>query len=238
MKRPFELIRDATTENLARSREDLKAGIEQAHAFMVWIVGFSVGGLYLIVSNPAKVLNPYSHCLLKTMLILLTTSVVTGIIYRLAIYRFLARYNSVMVYIEGAFSKEEVMSTQVNDLSNETDIMEVARLLKDEFGEDVSSTVDLYMRASDELYKQRLLDGLKMHYNKTGAWAKADLESAIAYSKSVFKTAFGLSDKTVNKAFTHSSTTRMKLWRWVSIISFYLSCIAFVAVPVMICIVY
>lgn len=58
MKRLFDTIRELFAENLKRSRENTKFIFDRADSFMVWIIGFLIGGLslFLILARSRKLL--------------------------------------------------------------------------------------------------------------------------------------------------------------------------------------
>jgi hypothetical protein len=90
----------------------------------------------------------------------------------------------------------------------------------------------------NEIGKNYLLTDLKSHYKKTGEWAKKDFEIAISYVKNVYKNAFGLSQKRVDRFFSSNSTKKLKFFAWTSAIMFLLSCLSFITVVIILCIVY
>lgn len=51
MKRPFEFVRETFFENLDKIRENQRYNFNNSEKFMIWIVGFSIGGLSIIVTN-------------------------------------------------------------------------------------------------------------------------------------------------------------------------------------------
>lgn len=196
---------------------------------MVWIVGFSIGGLSIIVTNLTSFNQLFSHYNIKTVLILLATSIIAGIIYRWAFYLYQVQYQKIEFYLQGAFSDKEIMEIDADDITNETDIKEVIRRINTDFGEDISNVLQLYNQADDK-GKEFLLMDVKRHYKKTGEWAKKDFELAMRYAKDVYKEAFGLSEKRINKMQTSSATRKLKFFGWTLTIAFLLSCLSFIAV--------
>ncbi|MET4082845.1 hypothetical protein ABIB40_002809 [Pedobacter sp. UYP30] len=165
MKRPFDTVKDFVFDNLDKTRENNRFIFEHTDKFMVWIVGFSIGGLSLIIINLNKFDKTFSHSFLKSILVLLVISIISGIVYRIAFYTYQVYYQQIEFYLEGAFSNKEFMEIEPDDLTEETDIKEVIRRLKEDFGEDVSNMFSIYEK-SDEERKLFLLNDLKSHYKK------------------------------------------------------------------------
>ena len=229
MKRPFETVRELFFENLDRVRENQKYNFSNSDKYMIWIVGFSIGGLSIIVTNLTSFNQLFTHSILKVILILLSTSIISGIIYRWAFYLYQVQYQSIEFYLQGAFSDKEVMEIEPEDLTKETDINEVIRRISADFGEDVSFILQTYNQV-DEKGKDILLDDLKKHYRKKGEWAKKDFEMAMIYVRDTFKKAFGLSEKMIDKMFKSTSASKLKLYGRITAIAFFLSCLSFIAV--------
>jgi len=237
MKRPFETVKEVFFDSLEKTRENNKFIFEHSDKFMVWIVGFSIGGLSLIVINLSKFDKTFSYILLKSILVLLAISIISGIVYRIAFYTYQIYFRQIEFYLEGAFSNKEFMEIEPDDLTEEKDFKEVIRRLKEDFGENVSDMLDIYEQADTER-KLFLLNDLKSHYKKTGEWAKKDFELAIDYAKDTFQKAFGFSKKKVDKIFNDNSSAKLKVAGWITTLSFFLSCLSFVAVIIILCVAY
>ena len=210
MKRPYETVKEIFFENLTQLRENQKYNFSNSEKYMVWIVGFSVGGLSIIVTHLTEFNDLYSRNIIKTTLILLAVSIISGIIYRWAFYLFQIKYQGVEFYLKGAFSNHEIMDIEAEDLSDEQDINEVIRRIKLDFGEDVSHVVEIYKQVDDKM-KSFLLNDLKSHHKKTALWAKAEYDLAIQYVKYTFKNAFGISDTRIEKNVYHQFTIRIEI---------------------------
>jgi hypothetical protein len=235
MKGPFETVTETFFENLDRLKENQRYNFSNSEKFMIWIVGFSIGGLFIIVSNLTQFNQSFSHDILKTILILLSISIISGIVYRWAFYLFQIQYQNIEFYLQGAFSNKEIMDTNPDDLSSETDIKEVVRRLKIDFGEDASFVLEDYSKVNDA-GKLFLLNDLKAHYKKVGKSVKEEFEFAMNYAKDTFKRAFGLSDKRIEKLFNSNTAKKLKAYGWTIAIAFFISCLSFITVLVILCI--
>lgn len=235
MKSPFETVTETFFENLDKLKENQRYNFANSEKFMIWIVGFSIGGLSIIVTNFTQFNQSFSHFVVKTILMLLSLSIISGIIYRWAFYLFQIQYQNIEFYLQGAFSNKEIMDTDPDDLTDETDIKEVVRRLKSDFGEDTSFILDEYSKTNDA-GKSFLLNDLKGHYKKVGESVKKEYEFAINYVKKTYKEAFGLSDKRINKLFNSNTARKLKISGWTTAIAFFISCLSFIAVVVILCI--
>lgn len=237
MKRPFDTVQEIFFENLEKLRENQRYNFSNADKYMVWVVGFAIGGLSIIVTNLTQFNQSFSHFTIKTILVLLATSIISGILYRWAFYLWQIQYQSIEFYLQGAFTDKEIMEIDPDDLTNETDIKEVVRRIKTDFGEDFSHILSIYNQANDA-GKEYLLNDMKNHYKKTGEWAKKDFEFAMNYVRGIYKSAFGLSQKKIDKLFNADTAENLKFYGRTVAITFFLSCLSFISVVIILCIKY
>ena len=237
MKRPFETVTETFFENLDKLKENQKYNFEHSEKFMLWIVGFSIGGVSLIVTNLTQFNQTFTHDIVKAILILLSISIISGIIYRWTFYLFQIQYQSIEFYLQGAFSNKEMMDMDPDDLTNETDIKEVLRRLKSDFGEDAYFILEDYNNITQE-GKEYLLSDIKNHYKKVGEGVKKEYEFSMAYVKGIFKEAFGLSDKRINKLFNSNTSKKLKLFGRLTAFAFIISCLTFISVIIILCVKY
>ena len=237
MKRPFISIKETFFENLDKVKENQRQNFSNLEKMMIWIVGFSIGGLSIIITNLTEFNQSFSDCVVQTVLTLLTTSIISGIIYRLAFYYYQITYQGLEFYLQGAFSDKELMSIDPEDLINETDVKEIIRRIKNDFGEDVSQILSVYDQLNNE-GKTFIKNDLKNHYQKLGEWAKKDFEFGMDYVKDVYKTAFGLSKKRIEKMFQSNYANKLKVFGWITSISLIISILSFASVLIILCVSY
>src|SRR5690348_17672665 len=104
MKRPFDSIRETFFENLDKLKENQRYNFSNSDKYMVWVVGFAIGGLSIIVTNLTQFNQSFSHSIIKAVLILLSISIISGIIYRWSFYLWQVQYQNIEFYFQGAFS--------------------------------------------------------------------------------------------------------------------------------------
>jgi hypothetical protein len=237
MKRPFEAITEMFFDNLDRVKENQKFNFSNSEKYMIWVVGFSVGGLAIIVTNLTSFNTLFSHKIIKTVLILLSTSIIAGMIYRWAFYFYQIYYQSTEFQLRAAFSNTEIMEIDADDLASENDINEVVRRIKTDFGEDVSHVLEIY-EGVDETGKTYLLNDLKKHYKKTGERVKKEFEFSIKYVKDVYRSAFGWSEKRIEKVFNTQVAEKLRFWGLTVSIAFLVSCLSFITVLILLTVLY
>ncbi len=237
MKRPFEFVMDTFFEGLANQKENQRLNFNNSEKFMVWIVGFSIGGLSITVTNLAQFSSSFDHFTIKTILILLSTSIISGILYRWFFYIYQTEYQKIEFYLQGVFSRQQIMEVNPDDISNENDIKEVIRRLKVDYDDDVSHVLDEYAKLNED-GKRIVLNDLKARYKIIALGAKKEFEIAMNYAKDTFKEALGFSDKAADKMFQPSSSKKFRTFGALTSIAFIISCLSFIAVVIILCIKY
>ena len=237
MKRPSEMIRDFFFENLEKSLENQRYNFSNSEKFMLWITGFSIGGLSIIVTNLTQFNQIFEYCVVKTILILLSISILFGIIFRWFFYKYQSQYQGIEFYLRGAFSNQDVMEIDPDDLSDENDIKEIVRRFKIDFDEDLSAFIQVYNNLG-ETGRSEMKNDLKDYYKRLGEWAKKDYEAGISYVKETYKNAFGISEKKVDKLFEKNSSKPLKISGFITSLALIISCLAFFLVIIILCIAY
>lgn len=231
MKRPFELITESIFENLDKQRENQRFNFNNLDKFMIWIVGFAIGGLSLITTNITSIKEILDHHVIKIILILLTISIISGIVYRWSFYVYQIYYQNFEFYLHGAFSNKEMMEIEPEEIINETDIKEVVRRLKIDYDEDASFVLGTYDSLTTE-GKILLLEDFKKHYKRVAESVKEEYAFALEYTKETFIKGFGINEKQYNKAFSSNTGSRLKYYRNLTGFAFLLSCLSFIVVVI------
>jgi len=237
MKRPFDEITENFSDNLERIRENQKENFYNFEKLMIWVVGFSIAGLSIIVSNITSFSTKYNHFITKLILTLFSMSIIFGIFYRVAFLLFQIQYQKIEFYLKGAFSNKKIMNYNFNDIENETEIKEVIRLLKFNFDLDYLYVLKTYDDLSSE-NKKIVLNNLKNNYNKYGNSIKQEYEFTIDYVKDVFGKAFGFSKKRIDKIFNSNTSKRIKIYGAILTISFIISVLSFISILIILTSIY
>lgn len=231
MERPFDTILRQTYGTLEKTKANFIFNFSQNDKILVWIVGFSVTAVTLIVSKISNITENYSDYILKNVLILLTTSIISGIIYRFSALLFLTKYQNIMFYLESAFSKEKTMPTETRELKNPNDIHEIYQKIKADFDLDYADVLNRYNQSQTEELKKSNIDYLKSEYQRLAELSSSEYKVANDYVIRVFKTAFGITDKKINKIFSKNNDSfYLNLWRRICGISISVCLICFVLV--------
>ncbi len=149
--RPFDQFREIFRTSNNDSKELLKYVFEKSDNISLWIIGLSIGGISIFANNIADIQKAISQSYLRPILLLLTISVTSGIIYRgLYLYFFVVLNNSIRG-IDIAFSNRKMMDTESNLTGKET-FIELLDVVLDGTGDDLSYLIPALSHA---LYNPR-----------------------------------------------------------------------------------
>lgn len=221
MKRPFDFVTELSLRNLNKSKENLIYNFEQLDKILVWIIGFSIGAISLIVSNIVDLKTVYNYCEIKQTLFLLCFSIISGIIYRISSLICLVNYQKIIFSLEGAFSKNEMMIINEEKLNENINIHEIHQKIKNGFGKDYSDVLELYNKSETEQSKKFYLEYLIEEYKRLASWSKKEYDYSINYVKNAIKKAFGLSEKQNERLIKKANNPNyIKFWFVFGLVSF------------------
>ena len=234
MKRPFDFVTELSLKTLNKSKDNFIYNFEQLDKILVWIIGFSIGAISLIVSNITDLKTVYCCCVIKQILILLCVSIVSGILYRISSLLYLVNYQKIIFYLEGAFSENEMMIIEEEKLDANITIHEIHQKIKTGFDKDYSDVIDLYNNAETEQSKKFYLDYLIEEYRRLAIWSKNEYDYSINYVKNVIGKAFGLTEKQNEKLQNKTNNSfYLKLWFLIGVISLLVSILSFITVIIL-----
>ena len=234
MKRPFDSVTELLLKKLNKSNENFIYNFEQLDKILVWIIGFSIGAISLIVSNITDLKTIYCYCVIKQILILLCVSIVTGILYRISSLLFLVNYQKIIFVLESAFSKNEIMLIEEEKLDTILNIHVIHQKIKTEFDKDYSDVIDLYNNAVTDQSKKFYLEYLIEEYRRLLIWSKNEYDYSINYAKNVIGKAFGLTAKQNEKLENKTNNSfYLNLWFLIGVISLLVSILAFITVIIL-----
>lgn len=238
MKRPFESITETFSNSLERVRENQIINFSNSEKFLVWVVGFSIGGISIIFTNLTSINQLYCYFVIKLVLCCLCLSIVSGLFYRLSFYKVQFYYQQIEFYLQGAFSNtENMMETNPKDLSDVEDIHEIIRKLKSDYDLDYNYVLEIFDNY-DQTNKEIIRQNLKKNYKITGEAVKQEYEFSMNYVQDVYAKAFGISKKEVEKNLNNSACKYFKIYGRISSIAFTLSCFSFLFVIILLAILY
>lgn len=238
MKRPFESITETFSNSLERVRENQISNFSNSEKFMVWIVGFSIGGVSIIFTNLTSINELYSYCIIKLVLSCLCLSIISGLIYRWSFYKVQYYYQNIEFYLQGAFSnKEEMMETNPDDISEIKDIHEIIRKLKIDYDLDYNYILETF-DSFDEVNQEIIKNNLRKNYKTTADSIKREYEFTMDYVQDVYANAFGISKDKIKKILDKSPSKYFNIYGKISSITFIVSCFTFMFVIVLLAILY
>jgi len=232
--RPFDQIRDVVRANNQKSRELTKYVFEKSDALSLWLIGLSIGGIGIFASNVLNIKKSIGATPLAIVLILLSISVVAGIIYRnLWLYWFIIQ-NNISDCIDFDFSREKKMHMQSFLTGNET----YQELINTVFlctGIDYGSFLPVY-DSSDDSGKQILYDSMVTYYLNSVEFAKKDYELGVDFMVETLARYSGLSKEKFIKVLQnqnwgvkHRKTIfRIKIFYWIFTSAFIIALFLFV----------
>lgn len=182
MKRPFEEILDITSANLNRIVENSNRNFEFLQSFMVWLLGFTIGALSLVLSNFNVLVSMFNYMTIKTLIVLMSLSIIAGILNRLFMFLYQVDQNSNLFFLEQALSTKKVMAVEPDDLSEVQEVQTLLTRLNDDYGINISFNYVHYQNSTD-IEQQRVIKELKAVYLNQGQWAKKDFELGGQYVK-------------------------------------------------------
>lgn len=233
MKRPFDAMMEVVAEHLAVARENQRFNQQQSDKLMIWLVGFCVGGIALIIGNMEKLQERFSYPLLKHMILLLSVSIVSGLIYRIALFYYVIYYQNAEYFLKSYFNNEEVMETDPDEIREEEDVNQVVRRLQIDFGEDHWHRLAQYDQLDSAEAKTGFRQSLIDRYFNLARFAKEDERIGTDFVLKGYQHAFGLSEKQLRGAAQVNNATRLKRWTRIAGVAAVVSLLAFVAVLVL-----
>lgn len=238
MKRPFESITETFSNSLERVRENQITNFANAERFLVWIVGFSIGGVSIIFSNLTSINQNYCVSDIKIVLWCLCLSIISGLIFRWSFFKMQTYYQNIEFFLQGAFSNTEaMMETDPQDLSDTNEVQEIIRKLKFDYDLDynfILETFDNYDDDNKEIIKQNL----KNNYKIAAENVKKEYELSMDYVQDVYSRAFGISKEKIQKLLNKSQSKYFKIYGKISDVAFLISCLSFLFAIIYLAILY
>ncbi|MFC4633477.1 hypothetical protein ACFO3O_06140 [Dokdonia ponticola] len=229
MKRPLEVLTKIKLENLAESKNNIIFNFNQIDKILVWIVGFSITGISIIVSNIADLNSKFEIHILKTILLLLCISIISGIIYRLAALIYLSIFQKILFYLKGSFSNYE-MTPIKSDIIDPENINEVYQKIKKGFDIDYSDVVENYNKYESNEIKEKSLLLLNKEYKRLTEQAKKEEEFTEDFINTTFRKVFGISEKRLEKTvYSSNDTFFLKFWNATKIVMLFACVFCFIS---------
>lgn len=233
MKRPFDFVTELSLKILNKSKENSNYIFEQLDKILVWIIGFSIAAISIIVSNITDLKTVYSCCVIKQILILLSLSIISGILYRISSLLYLVNFQKIIFYLEVAFSENEMMIIKEEKIDADIKIHDIHQKIKTGFNKDYSDVIELYNNTQKGQDKKVYIEYLIEEYRRLIIWSKNEYDYSTNYVKKVIGKAFGLTEKKTEKLFKETNYSfYLKLWFLIGVISLFVSIVSFMTVMI------
>ena len=191
-KNPYVVLKEIAKESYNRDKESLNFFFSHSDKLITWLIGFAVGGITLIVANFKSLMdaNPNN---IRLIIILLSSTIIFGLLYRLVAYFYLAKNKSLENYFSGYFSDVDMTPVVAEDISNAT-INEMLEHIEFDFGKSPAE----FNPEGQEL----ILESLKDYYL-----------SLVEYSKKHFEIGVNSLAETYEKAYKIKKTVTLRLFQ-------------------------
>ena len=188
--RPFDQYREIFRTSNNESKELLKYVFEKSDSISLWIIGLSIGGISIFANNISDIQKVISPCYLRPILLLLTISVTSGIVYRGLYLYFFVVLNNTIRGIDIAFSNRKTMDTESNLTGKET-FKELVDKVFDGTGDDLSYLLQAF-NDIDDAARIILYNSVVDHYLKSVEFAKKDTDLALDFVADTYSKFYGM----------------------------------------------
>ena len=231
MKNPFELIREIELNNLDQKIKNFYVNILNIEKFILWIVGFSVGGIALIISNIDKLRLNYDDFHLKMALLFFITSVFLGIFNRFSIHQFLIYSQITDMFLRTSLSNYNFPTLNPESISNETDYFEIVDRFKLDFDLDYSRYINEYKNYSKPQQRINAIKELKDKHQEISKFLQKTFTDGQENVRSIYKQAYNFSNKQSEKTYYSSQlriAKKFNFWKWFVNLSFIFCSLTFI----------
>lgn len=236
METPYKVLISTAKDQIEKDRHAAEYFVDFSEKFIIWLIGFSVAGISLIIGNYDKVFLKFANNT-KVIVLFLCLTIILGIVFRILAFGYLNKVRRVENYLYGVFSEGDMMPIIAEDLESKN-INELIKDINDEFGEKINLPAQL----TDE-EKVKHLQKLREHYKELCGFSRKTFDLAVdlisdayylAYrtpkeaSIEVLKAAFGVGNATIeNKIKKRIGFNAKSAGKTVNIL-FYCSLISFI----------
>ncbi|HUM50811.1 MAG TPA: hypothetical protein PK431_03310 [Chitinophagales bacterium] len=211
-----------------------KSILDYNDKFIVWIVGFAITSITLIIANNTKLLNVTSSKSIKIVIIFLTISFFSGIICRLLSFILLRCLSDIMVYLEIALSTEydfpDMDKDDIERVNNSTDYIYIIDQYIEAGGKIPENLISSYKNSTDSV-KNDFLTKAKIAYSELIAYNKEHYDNAMNFVFDTYRKAYNISIDEFNTLMNNSNSITNKYYKLIDRklipFTFFLSCVTF-----------
>ena len=200
MKSPFELIREIEFNSLDKKTENFNNSVLNTEKFILWIVGFSVGGIALIIGNIDNLKINFDECTLKKSLVFLVSSLLLGILNRYLIHHFQVYSQLIDNFIRQQLANYDFPDLLPDSISEEKDFKIIIDRFKLDFDLDYSHYINEYENF-DNYQKEIAIAELKERHEEISNFLQKTFYDAQENVRGIYKIAYGFSEKKSKKYY-------------------------------------
>jgi hypothetical protein len=214
MKNPFELIREIEFGSLDRNNKNSNENISSIENFILWIVGFAVTMIGLIISNIEKLKLVVNFTDIQTILVLLALSLFFGVFNRYSIFRLRTVNNLIENFIRLSLSNFDFPEIKPDDLDEGITFDELIDRFKLDYDLDYNRYFEDYNNFN-EFEKIAVLEDLKLRHREIAHFLRETYQDGLENVRNIYKIAYGLSEKKSRELFYMQQkmiSKKFKLW--------------------------
>ena len=211
-------------------KEDMKPIHSFSDKYIVWIIGFSISGILLLIKETDSIKNIISICNQKLIICTLTISVITGVVYRLCFYFTNVfgnvLHNNFLIRISPAtVNAPRILNYDSFELEDMID------LIKTDFDVEIrNEEILFFMNKESSDGKSLAKNEMIKYHKKLCGWYNEKVESYMTYYRNSYLDIF---DIDLDKKSIFNNTTKYKYYYKISVVTgafaFYLCNLLFIA---------
>jgi hypothetical protein len=223
-KNPYNVLKELSKGQFDRNKALLEFGHSQSDSFITWIIGFGVAAISLLVAN-LEALHRNGHGSAKPLIVLLTLSICSGLIYRSLSYHMIILYKKLEDYFAGVFADIDMSPIEPDPDIHSASFDEVIRRLNDDFEEAIP-----YSNPLTDDQKAIEIPRLRQHYIDLCNHSKKLFDLAIDHWADVNQTAFKISKEKFKKQASNPHIGfRLRLWAAFASVLYFICILTFMA---------
>lgn len=229
MKNPSELIREIEFNNLDNSQKNFRTNISNIENFILWIAGFTVTAIGLIISNLENLKLAIAFKNLQSVLVFFVCALFFAIFCRYSVFRLLILSQSIENYIKISLSNFDFPEIDPDELPDDITFEELIDRFKFDYDLDYSRYFEQYKQL-DELEKEKSVIELKERYFEIGEFLSKTYNEGLENVRNIYKVAYGLSESKSRRIFYMEQSEISKKfnnWQYFVDLFFIFSCFFF-----------
>ena len=150
---PYEGIKHIAKTAYEHDKKSFELIFDYSDKFITWLLGFSVAGISLIIANYD---NLFKFSSFNWVVLLLASTIIFGLFYRLAAYTVMVKTRNLENYFSSYFGDLDIWPVKVEEDISTFTTSQMVNLIKDDFNEEPQD----YHKSKEELNP----DDLRKYY--------------------------------------------------------------------------